>query len=141
MVRRRRLEVPPGTAALPVRSGGLFGHPGGGSSGSGGGGDGDGILLLILFALLVVAIFGAGAWVVYQAPTILSETAFHAMLAGGLIRTAKDTHDPGWLGSLVRSTAIPFGLVLVLSGVFGFEAHKHCPAATTARQVLRMCVF
>ena len=128
---------------LPVRMGSSGARSGvtSGGGGGGGGGDGDGIFLLILFALLVAAVFGAGAYVIYQAPAILSDTAFHAMLAGGLIRTAKDAHDPGWIGSIVKSTAIPFALVLVLAGVFGFEAHKRCPGASTAREVLRTCVF
>ena len=113
----------------------------GGGGGGGGGGDGDGLLLLVLFVVLVVAIAGAGVYLVYQAPVILSEAAFQAVLASGLARGARDSHDPGWAGSLARSTAIPFLLVLVLAGVFGYEAHKHCPGAATVRQVFRTCVF
>jgi len=94
----------------------------------------------VLFVLLVVAVFGAGAYVVYQAPVILSDAAFHAMLAGGLVRTARDAHDPGWMGGVLKATAIPFAIVFVLSGVFGYEAHRLCPGAATARQVLRTCV-
>jgi len=91
--------------------------------------------------LLVVAVFGAGAYVVYQAPVILSDAAFHAMLAGGLVRTARDAHDPSWFGGVLKSTAVPFAIVFILSGVFGYEAHRLCPAAATARQVFRTCVF
>lgn len=109
--------------------------------GGGGGGDGDGLLLLILFVVLVAAIFGAGAYLIVQAPAILSDAAFQAVLAGGLVRTARDSHDPGWAESVLKATAIPFAIVLVLSGVFGFEAHKHCPNARSAREAMRMCVF
>jgi len=135
---------------LPLQSDGPSGGSGGGhgffsrvsgGSGGGGGGDGDGLLLLILFALLVVAIFGAGAYLVYQAPAILSEAAFQAVLAGGLIRTARGAHDPGWAGSVFKATVIPFTLVLVLSGVFGHQAHKRCPSARTAHEVMRTCVL
>src|SRR5450755_4091001 len=113
------------------------------SSGSGGGGDGDGdgLMLLILFCLLVVAVFGAGAYVVYQAPAILSDAAFQTALAGGLVPMAKGVHDRGWFGSVFRATAIPFAIVLILSGIFGFEAHRRCPGAATAGQVFRSCVF
>jgi hypothetical protein len=110
------------------------------SSGAGGGGD-DGILLLVLFVVLVVAVFGAGAYVVYQSPVILSDAAFHAMLAGGLARTAREAHDPGWFGGVLKATAIPFTVVFILSGIFGYEAHRLCPGSSTARQVLRTCVF
>jgi hypothetical protein len=114
---------------------------GSGSRSSGGGGGDDGILLLVLFVLLVVAVFGAGAYVVYQSPVILSDAAFHAMLAGGLARTARESHDPGWFGGVLKATAIPFAVVFILSGVFGYEAHRICPGSATARQVLRTCVF
>ncbi len=66
---------------------GLFSKLSGG--GGGGGGDGDGLLLLILFFVLVAAVCGAGVYVVYQAPVILSDAAFQAVLAGGLAHTAK----------------------------------------------------
>ena len=115
----------------------FFGKSGGG----GGGGDGDGLLLLILFALLVAAILGAGAYLVIQAPAILSETAFQAVLAGGLVKAARGSHDPGWAGSLLKATVIPFGIVLVLAGVFGYQAHRRCPAARTAHEVMNNCVF
>jgi hypothetical protein len=119
---------------------------GGSSSGGSGGGldldlDGDGVLLLILFAVLVIAIFGAGAYLVYQAPAILSEAAFQAVLAGGLVRAARGSHDPGWAGSIFKATVIPFVIVLVLAGVFGYQAQKHCPTARSAREVMRTCVF
>jgi hypothetical protein len=138
--------APRQAASLPFRAPGSGSGSGAGSHSSGksgGGGDGgdDGILLLVLFVLLVVAVFGAGAWVVYQSPVILSDAAFHAMLAGGLVRTARDAHDPGWIGGVLKATAVPFGVVLILAGVFGYEAHRLCPAAATARQVLRTCVF
>ena len=132
--------APRQAASLPFRASGS--GSGSHSSGGGGGGGGDdGILLLVLFVLLVVAVLGAGAWVVYQSPVILSDAAFHAMLAGGLLRTARDAHDPGWIGGVLKATALPFAVVLILAGVFGYEAHRLCPGATTARQVLRTCVF
>ncbi|HXM77494.1 MAG TPA: hypothetical protein VN971_12000, partial [Thermoanaerobaculia bacterium] len=91
--------------------------------------------------LLVAAVFGAGAYLVFQAPAILSEAAFHAVLAGGLIRSARDVHEPGWMGGVLKSTAIPFALVLVLSGVFGYKAHELCPGSSNVRQVFRNCIL
>ncbi|HEX7252852.1 MAG TPA: hypothetical protein VF376_08235 [Thermoanaerobaculia bacterium] len=103
--------------------------------------DGDGVWLLVLFVLLVAAIFGAGVYLVYQAPVILSEAAFHTALASGLVRTARHAHDPGWMESVLKSTILPFALVLVLAGVFGYQAHRRCPGAVTVRQVFRQCIF
>ena len=129
------------SASSASSSHGLFSRLGGSSSGGGGGGDGDGLLLLILFGVLVAAVCGAGVYVVYQAPVILSDAAFQAVLAGGLAHTARGVHDRSWERSILKATAIPFGLVLVFAAVFGFEAHRLCPGATTVRQVLRTCVM
>jgi hypothetical protein len=130
------------------RSGGSDSGSGGGkgsssssSSSSGGGGDGDGLLLLLLFVLLVAAVFGAGAYLVFQAPAILSEAAFHAVLAAGLIKSARDVHEPSWMGGVLKATAIPFAIVLILSGVFGYQAHKRCPGSFDVRQVFRNCIL
>jgi len=127
----------PPPAAAQVRAGG------GGKSSSGFSLDldGDGALLLILFALLVIAICGVGAYLIYQAPAILSEAAFHAVLVPGLVRTARNSHDPGWMPVVFRATVVPFVVVLVLAGVFGYEAHKRCPLATNVHQVFSRCIF
>jgi hypothetical protein len=103
--------------------------------------DGDGLWLLILFLLLVGAICGAGVYLVYQAPAILSEAAFQTVLASGLVKTARDAHDPGWMESVLKATIIPFAIVLVLAGVFGQQAHKRCPGAETVRQVFHQCIW
>ncbi len=103
--------------------------------------DGDGLLLLVLFALLAAAIFGVGVYLIYQGPVILSEAAFQAVLASGLVKTARNAHDPGWMESIFKATVLPFLLVLALAGLFGYEAHKHCPGAATIRQVFRQCIF
>jgi hypothetical protein len=36
----------------------------------------------------------------------------------------------GWVGSIVRSTALPFLLVLALGIGLGWFAQKRCPSAT-----------
>ena len=116
----------------------------GGSSGSSSFGldiDGDGLILLVLFALLVVAILGVGAYVVYQAPAILSEAAFQVILVPGLVKTSRNAHDSCWEKGVLKATLIPVAIVLVLAMLFGYEASKRCPGAATVRQVLRTCVF
>jgi hypothetical protein len=100
----------------------------------------DGLALLVMFVLLVLAILGAGFYIIYQAPAILSEAAFQACLGSGLMRTAKNVHDPSWTRSVLKSTAIPFAIVLVLAAALGYEAHKICPAAATLREVWHTCL-
>jgi len=110
------------------------------SSNSGGGGGGalgklfDGFDLdegwvIVLLIAVVVAIFAAGFYLVWAAPAIFGETAFHAALATALIKKTKNMHEPGWVGSVMKATAIPFGIVLALTIALGVVAHKHCPSA------------
>jgi len=140
-VEGRAVAVP--APVLPPPQASASGSSSGGSSSSGFGLDidGDGLLLLILFVLLATAIFGVGVYLVYQAPVILSEAAFQTVLASGLVKTAKNSHDPGWMESVLKATIVPFLIVLALAGIFGYEAHKRCPQANTISHVFRQCIF
>jgi hypothetical protein len=124
-----------------VQSGGGSGGHSGGSSGGGFDLDGDGVIILVVFAVVVGIIFGVGVYLVYQAPVILSEAAFHGVMAGGLVKASRDMHDEGWAGSVFHATRIPFLLVLSGAAVFGWVAHRHCPQAATLSEVFRNCVF
>jgi hypothetical protein len=113
-----------------------------GGSGGGSGGfdfdiDGEGIVVLIVLALLLVVIFGAGAYLVYAAPEILSEAAFEALLAAGLIKASKKMDGPGWMGSVFKATWIPFVIVLILTGIFGWVAQTHYPHATRLADIFK----
>lgn len=109
------------------------------SSGGGGGGsldlDGEGAVALLLVAV-VLALFGASIWVVWQAPAILTEAAFEVLLAAGLARAARRR---GWATAIVRSTIVPFGVVLLLVLAFGWAAGRWCPEADRIGEVL-VCV-
>jgi hypothetical protein len=105
----------------------------GGRSGGGLGGfdfDLDEGIVLIALALLLLVIFGAGAYLVYAAPEILSEAAFQALLAAGLIKASKKMDGPGWMGSVLKATWVPFVIVLVMTGIFGLVAQTYYPHAT-----------
>jgi hypothetical protein len=41
---------------------------------------------------------------------------------------------------VLRSTWIPFAIVLVLAGAVGWEAHHHCPSATRLVEVFHCAV-
>lgn len=87
---------------------------------------------LVALALLAIAalICGAGIYLVYQAPFILSEAAFQALLAGGLARRARRLEQGDWLGSLFKATWIPFALTLLLSLLAGWLIHHYFPGVT-----------
>jgi len=109
-----------------------------GSSGRSGGGEldlGDEAIVLIALALLLLAIFGAGAYLVYAAPEILSEAAFQALLAAGLIKASRKITTQGWMGSVLRATCVPFLVVLLMTMVFGWVAQKHYPNAARLAEI------
>jgi hypothetical protein len=114
------------------------------SSGGGGGIDldlDDGFVVLLVFALLLAVIFGGAVYLVYMAPAILSEAAFQALLAAALARASRRGVSVGWEEGVLKSTCLPYIMVLIMAGVFGWVAHTHCPAAVKLLEVFRGCVF
>ncbi len=107
-------------------------------------GDADdaGALILLLLLAAAAAIF-AGVWVyaIYQAPVILSEAFFQMLLASGVFRRARQMHEVGWAGSVLRATWIPFGIVLALSFGIASAVSHFCPTAETMVQAVRSCVL
>jgi len=127
--------------AAPVPSSGGGGSGGGGGShwfsGSGSGSLdlGDDWVILLLLAALILAIVFAGGYLIYAAPSILPEAAWQAALAGTLVRSTKNADHRTWVKCVLRSSAIPFGIILILGGALGWEARKHCPQAVKLSQV------
>ena len=97
-------------------------------------GDDDAWVIVLLIAL-VACILGGGFYLVYAAPHILPEAAGQVLLAGTLTRVSKEEHH-NWMAGVIRSTWIPFVIVLVMAGALGWEAHRHCPAAQRLMDVL-----
>lgn len=94
-------------------------------------------VVLFLFGLLVAAVLGAGAYLLYEAPDILTEAAFQAALAAGLLRRARGIDLPHWSGSVFRATWIPFAGVMLLSFVFGWVAQSFYPETRTVAELYR----
>lgn len=118
--------------SLPSTGGGSSGS--GGSGGSGGGSfdldldEGAGIIIvLILLAILLVAVFGAGIYLVYQAPAILSEVAFDSVLAMALARKSKKMTEPDWIGSVFKATWKQFAIMLAVAALAGVAIHQIFP--------------
>jgi hypothetical protein len=124
---------PQPVVAVPVKS------SGGGSSSSSGFGldlDGDEIVLVLIIIAVAAAIIGAGAYLIWAAPTILSDTAFNAVLASALIHKTKKVSHPEWVGSVVHATAIPFAIVFALTVLMGWYAQHICPSALRVRDAI-----
>src|SRR5204863_480976 len=84
--------------------------------------DGDEIVLVIIVIAVATAIIGAGAYLIWAAPTILGDAAFNAVLASALIHKTKKVSHPEWVGSVLHATAVPFSIVFALTILVGEEA-------------------
>ena len=87
------------------------------------------VLPLILLGALLAAVFGAGIYLVWQAPSILPEAAFDAALAASLLRGAKRIDAPDWTGSVFRATWKPFLWIVAVTLAFALAAGHYFPHA------------
>lgn len=92
--------------------------------------------VVVLGVLLLVAAFAAGAWLVWEAPAILAEAAFGAVLAGALRRARRHAHGPHWAWSVFKRTAVAFALVAFFASLAGFGAQEVCPQARNLKRAL-----
>ncbi|MFO1324245.1 MAG: hypothetical protein U1F15_09280 [Burkholderiales bacterium] len=130
-----------GGASGSYEGGPSYSFAGKGSSSSGGSWGGidlgdDGWVLVLLVALLA-AVFGAVAWILYAAPTILADAAFAGMLSAGLVRSTKHIASGGWVASVVGHTWFAFAVVVALAIAFAVVAQSHFPEARTLLDVVR----
>ncbi len=128
-----------GDFALPVAD---SGSGGGGSSSLSlpdidlGGDDGWFVVLVIL--ALVAAIFGAGIYMIWQAPTLLADAAFEAALAAGMIKPVRRIKDPGWVGGAVRASWGPFLAIFVCAMLIAGLAEHFAPEARTLLEAIHI---
>lgn len=96
-------------------------------------GDEGGVAAVVVFAVLAAigaVLVGAGLYLVYEAPFILSEAAFEFVLAASLVRGSRRIDSGDWVGSVFRTTAIPFAVTLGLALLAGFLMHHYFPGVT-----------
>jgi hypothetical protein len=108
-----------------------------GSSGSSGGivdavgdiasGIDDDSFILIVLGILLAVIFGSSLYLLMNAPHILSDAAFNFLLATSLIRGYKTMSKPDWVGSVFRTTYIPFFTVLLIATGAAWFIHARFP--------------
>ena len=77
--------------------------------------DSAGALVIFLICIVIAAMLGGAVYVIYQAPVILSEAAFNAMLSGGMLRASKNMRGEDWTGSVFKATWIPFTIIAVIT--------------------------
>lgn len=93
--------------------------------------------VLIVLGILLAIVFGAGIYLIYQAPVILSDAAFQAILSAGLARSMKKMSDPDWMKGILRTTAVPFLIILSMSVAAAWVMYHAYPDAYKMSEVLR----
>jgi hypothetical protein len=102
-------------------------------------GDEGGVAAVVVFAVLAAigaVVVGAGLYLVYEAPFILSEEAFEFVLAASLVRGSRRIDSCDWVGSVFRTTAIPFAVTLVLAFLAGYLMHRYFPGVTRISELM-----
>lgn len=133
-----------GTSVLPggIETDGGIGDAVGEVAGdvvSGALGDEGGVVAVVIFAVLaaiVAVVVGAGIYLVYEAPFILSEAAFEFVLAASLVRGTRRMDDSDWMGSVFKTTAMPFGITLALALLAGYLMHHYFPGVTRISELI-----
>jgi hypothetical protein len=97
----------------------------------------EGGFVLIVLGILLAIVFGAGLYMIYDAPYILSEAAFEFILSAGLIKSMKKIDDAEWKGSVLRTTWMPFVVVLLITLVAAGIIHSQYPEAHKLWEILR----
>lgn len=96
-------------------------------------GEEGGAVAVVVFAVLaaiMAVVVGAGVYLVYEAPFILSEAAFEFMLAASLVRGTRRIDSDDWMGSVFKTTSIPFIITLALATLAGYLMHHYYPDVT-----------
>ena len=92
----------------------------------------------ILIAVALFAVFGATAYVIYQAPAILAEVIFEVLLGSPLARGARALDSANWATVLLMKTWKPFGLMAGAAMIFALFCNAVFPQAATAGQVINL---
>jgi hypothetical protein len=74
---------------------------------------------------------------IYSAPYILSEAAFEFILSAGLIKSMKKIDDVEWKGSILRTTWMPFVVVLLITLIAAAVIHSQYPEAHKLWEIFR----
>lgn len=94
------------------------------------------VVVMAVFAAIMAVVIGTGVYLIYEAPFILSEAAFEFILAASLVRGSKRIDSDDWMGSVFKTTCIPFGVTLALATLAGYLMHRYFPDVTRISELL-----
>jgi hypothetical protein len=97
----------------------------------------EGGIILIPLMIVLSLIFGVTVLLIYQAPFILTEAAFEFVLAGALIKKAKELDSPYWIGSVFANTWKPFVFTFLLVVAASGALSHYFPEAVKITQIIK----
>ena len=100
-------------------------------------GDDNIIVAVISLAVLIATILVSTVYILYGAPTILSEAAFQGVLTASLIKRTRTIGNHSWIGSIFKATWAPFALTLAVALLCGFVLHTYFPEAVKLTDIVR----
>jgi len=89
-----------------------------------------------VLAAITAVLVGASVYLIYEAPFILSEAAFEFILAASLVRGTKRIDSADWMGSVFKTTALPFIVTLAVATLAGYLMHLYFPGVTRISELL-----
>jgi FtsH-binding integral membrane protein len=100
--------------------------------------DSAGIVLAVGVAIAIVtALAGASVYLIVEAPAILGEAAFQAVLVVALERRARKAGAAGWTLGVFKSTWVAALVILAIVVVVGFVLDMVFPRTSTLFEILR----
>ena len=93
--------------------------------------------VLVILGILLAIVFGAGIYLVYDAPFVLTEAAFDFALSASLLKSSRKMDDTDWKGSVFRTTWRPFIIVLLISLLGAAFVHSQYPDVQKLSEIFR----
>ena len=88
----------------------------------------DAVVLIVAVVVVVACLAGVAAWLVWQAPVILPEAAFDALVGSAVTGAAgRAAWRRQWAPVVFRATGLPFAMVLAAVVVLGWAVQHLCP--------------
>jgi hypothetical protein len=94
------------------------------------------VIAIVLLITLALSVFIAGGYLIWSAPAILSDAAFHALLVAGFARKVKQAEETCWETTIFKATWWAFLMVLIFSVAFGIIAQMVFPEAVTIKDFI-----
>lgn len=97
------------------------------------------IVVVIVGAILAAVVFTSGTYLIWHSPEILSECLLQVILVTGIKRRMNRFSESEWLAHILKTTVLPFIVVLVVSIIFGGVLKDKCPEANSVKEFKETC--